>query len=287
MYVARLGDGFIVKRMPETGGEHALECASHGAHIGSDNPHEQLQAEKQERPEVDTDSLKLGFPLTAATGQPTGRPSRNAYRHSAGKGLSLDALLRLLWDRAGLNEWHPAFAGRRTWAVVRWRLLKAAAQTFVREKALSTRLYVPEPFSIANRDAINARRLALWHLHDAIPGKALPLMLLIGEVKAIVPDGHGVKAIVRHVPDQAFDIGKPTSEYFERRFLPELALWGRKEDMHMLMIATFSVAPANFASIHELSLMPVTRHWLPFTRSAEQVPRSKGRRMIENGMTCS
>ena len=48
-----------------------------------------------------------------------------------------------------------------------------------------------------------------------------------------------------------------------RRFEMALALWGATDDIHMVMIATFSVAAAGIPTIVELSLMPVTRHWLP------------------------
>lgn len=287
MYVARLGEGFIVKRMPETGGEHAPGCASHGAHVESDDGNKHRQAKEQERPEDDTNTIDLAFPLTAAAGQPTGRPSRNLHGQSTSRGLSLDALLRLLWDQAGLNEWHPAFARRRTWAVVRWRLLKAAAQTLVRKQPLSARLYVPEPFFIDHRDAINARRLAQWQQYAAAPGKPQPLMLLVGEVKAILPDGQGFKAVVKHLPDQAFGLDEQTFLHLERRFRRELAIWTNAEDIHMLMIATFSVGPANVPSIHELSLMPVTRYWLPIERASQKLPRIDACRMITNYITCA
>ena len=48
-----------------------------------------------------------------------------------------------------------------------------------------------------------------------------------------------------------------------RRFESDLALWGATEDIHMVIIATFSVAAAGIPTIVELSLMPVTRQWLP------------------------
>jgi len=182
---------------------------------------------------------------------------------SSGTKLSLRGLLHYLWDQAELTRWRPGFAGKRTWATVRWHLLQAAEHTLARGDALRARLYVPEPFSIEERDVINARRLALWQTVVSAPGKAQRLMLLIGEVKEIVPARYGFKAIVKHMPDQAFAIDEQLYRRLGRRFEPELALWGASDDIHMVMVATFGVSSAGVPAIHELCLMPVTRQWLP------------------------
>ena len=88
-------------------------------------------------------------------------------------------------------------------------------------------------------------------------------MLLIGEIKEIVPARYGFKAVVKHVPDQAFALDEQLYRRLGRRFESELALWGATEDIHMVIIATFSVAAVGIPTIVELSLMPVTRYWLP------------------------
>jgi hypothetical protein len=57
--------------------------------------------------------------------------------------------------------------------------------------ALQSRLYIPEVFTVEHRDEINARRVAQL-LHAAWKSKGpRPLMLLIGEVKEIVPARYG------------------------------------------------------------------------------------------------
>ena len=105
--------------------------------------------------------------------------------------------------------------------------------------------------------------MAQWSQAIAAPGKPQHLMLLIAEVKEIVPARYGFKAVVKHVPDQAFALDEQLYRRLGRRFESELALWGAADDIHMVMIATFSVAAAGIPTIVELSLMPVTRHWLP------------------------
>ena len=78
-----------------------------------------------------------------------------------------------------------------------------------------------------------------------------------------MPARYGFKAVVKHVPDQAFALDEQLYRRLGRRFESALALWGAADDIHMVMIATFSVAAAGIPTIVELSLMPVTRHWLP------------------------
>jgi Protein of unknown function (DUF1173) len=68
---------------------------------------------------------------------------------------------------------------------------------------------------------------------------------------------------LRPLPDQAFVLDEPLYRRLGRRFESELSLWGASDDIHMMMIATFSVAAAGIPTIVELSLMPVTRQWLP------------------------
>jgi hypothetical protein len=69
--------------------------------------------------------------------------------------------------------------------------------------------------------------------------------------------------VVKHVPDLAFALDERLYRRLGRRFESELALWSASEDIHMVMAATFTVAASGMPSIVELSLMPVTRCWLP------------------------
>ena len=93
---------------------------------------------------------------------------------------------------------------------------------------------------------------------------------LIAEVKEILPARYGFKAVMKHVPDQAFALDEQLYRRLGRRFESELALWGAADDIRMVIIATFSVASAGIPTIVELSLMPVTRQWLPFENGFEK-----------------
>jgi len=268
MYVARLAGsngGYIVKRMPDTGSHHAPDCPSYEPPAESSGLGQVLGSAITEDPTTGETTLKLDFSMSKIAGR-TAMPTAGGHSDSvasSGTKLSLRGLLHYLWDQAELTRWQPGFAGRRTWSTVRKHLLQAAENKIARGNSLRTRLYIPEAFSVDQRDAINARRVAQWSQAIAAPGKPQHLMLLIAEVKEIVPARYGFKAVVKHVPDQAFALDEQLYRRLGRRFESALALWGAADDIHMVMIATFSVAAAGIPTIVELSLMPVTRHWLP------------------------
>jgi Protein of unknown function (DUF1173) len=265
MYIARLGDGFIVKRMPNTGCQHAPECASYEPPAESSGLGQVLGSAISEDPTTGETTLKLDFPLTKIAGC-SAQPSAGADSDSVasnGTRLSLRGLLHYLWDQAELTRWQPGFAGKRTWGTVRKHLLRAAENKIARGDPLRARLFIPEVFSVEQRDAIRARQTAQWSTAIAAPGKPLQLMLLIAEVKEIVPARYGFKAIVKHLPDQAFMLDEPLYRRLGRHFATELALWGASEDLHMVIVATFNIATSGIPTIVELSLMPVTRCWLP------------------------
>jgi hypothetical protein len=89
-------------------------------------------------------------------------------------------------------------------------------------------------------------------------------------VKEIVPARYGYKAVVKHVPDQAFALDEQLYRRLGRRFDSELALWASADEVHMAVIATFGVSEAGIPTIGEMSLMPVTPQWLPIEDSFER-----------------
>lgn len=272
MYVARLGDGFIVKRMPDTGSQHAPDCPSYESPPELSGLGQVLGSAINEDPATGETTLNLGFSMSKIGGRSTIPATGGAGDSvvSDGTKLSLRALLHYLWDQAELTRWHPGFAGKRSWATVRRHLLQAAENKIARGGALAARLYIPEVFSIEQRDAINARRLAHWARVVAAPGKPQNLLLLIGEVKDITPARYGFKAVIKHVPDQAFALDEQLYRRLCRRFDPELSLWGATDNLHVVMIATFGVKEAGVPAITEMSLMAVTGHWLPIEDGFEQ-----------------
>jgi hypothetical protein len=272
MYVARLGDGFIVKRMPNTGSHHAPDCPSYAPPAESSGLGQVLGSAITEDPTTGETTLKLDFSMTKIAGRSTIPAAGNTSDSvtTDGTRLSLRGLLHYLWDQAELTRWQPGFAGKRSWATVRKHLMQAAEHKIARGNALQSRLYIPEVFSVEQRDAINAHRMAQWAHAMAAPGQTQHLMLLIAEVKEIVPARYGFKAVVKHVPDQPFALDEQIYRRMGRRFERELSLWGASDAVHMMLIATFGLNDAGVPTIEELSLMPVTGQWLPIEDSFEQ-----------------
>lgn len=268
MYVSRLAGStasYIVKRMPESGSRHAPCCPSYEPPAGVSGLGQVLGQAITEDPATGETTLKLDFTLSRLPGRsplPTAAGESDSVGTSGAR-LSLRGLLHYLWDQAGLTRWHAGFVGKRTWATARRHLLTAAEHMVAKGSALRSRLYVPESFSVQERDAINGRRLAQWRQAVGAPGKPQQLLILIGEVKAITTARYGFRAIIKHVPDQAFAVDEQLYRRLGRRFEQELALWSASDDVRMVMIATFAVRGAGVPTIHELSLMPVTRQWIP------------------------
>jgi len=275
MYVARLaglGGGYILKRMPGTGSHHAADCPSYEPPAEVSGLGQVLNSAITEDPATGVTTLKLGFAMSKIAGRST-MPVDAAEGDSVastGTQLSLRGLLHYLWDQAQLTRWQPGFAGKRSWATVRRHLLQAAENKVARGDSLRGRLCIPEMFSVEQRDAIEARRATQWSQAIALPGKPQHLMLLIAEVKEIVPARYGFKVVVKHMPDQAFALDEQLYRRLGRRFEPELGLWSTAQDIHMVMIATYSVGATGIPSIAQLSLMPVTRQWLPVENGFEK-----------------
>lgn len=272
MYVARLGEGFIVKRMPGSGSRHTPDCASYEPPPEASGLGQVFGTAIKEDPATGETALRLGFPMSKLGGRATMPVPGSASDSVASDGcsLSLRGLLHYLWDQAELTRWQPGFAGKRSWSTVRKHLLVAAENKVARGEALRTRLYIPEHFSIDQREVLNTRRVARWNRAVAKPGKPQHLMLLIGEVKEIVPARYGFKAVIKHVPDQAFALDEHLYRRLGRRFDKELGLWASADTVHMVVIATFGVSEAGTPMIAEMSLMPVTREWLPIEDSFER-----------------
>jgi hypothetical protein len=265
MYIARLDDQFVVKRMPLSGREHDPACPSYeppyelsglGPLIGS-----AIQIDASGKAE-----LKLDFSLTkrgprAAPSAPT-ETSEPGIRSEPRK-LSLKAMLHYLWEAGELTEWRSVWAGRRGWGRVRSSLLNAASQMSARGGPLSDMLYVPEVFQAEDKDGIAARRAAALKSVLATGAGPRKLMMIVGEVKEFSPAREGQKIVVRHTPFPLM-VEDGAWRRLATRYEIELELWRSSEAFHLVVIATFGISTAGIASVEEVALMVVNEHWLPF-----------------------
>lgn len=265
MYVARLEDQHLIKRMPLSGRAHDPACPSYeppyelsglGPLIGS-----AIQIDASGKA-----ALKLNFSLTkrgprAAPAALT-EPSEPGIRSEPRK-LSLKAMLHYLWEAGELTEWRSAWAGRRGWGRVRASLINAASQMSARGGALTDMLFVPEVFQPEEKDAIATRRAAALKGVQATGSGPRKLMMIIAEIKEFSPAREGQKIVVRHTPFPLM-IEDGAWRRLAARYETELELWRSNEAFHLIVIATFGISMAGIASVEEVALMVANEHWLPF-----------------------
>ncbi|NKR30190.1 DUF1173 family protein [Rhodococcus hoagii] len=273
MYTAKVGGTYIIKRMPGSGAEHALSCESY-------EPPPELSGLGQVQGSAiteDTDSgvttLRLGFSLSKAGGktapEASGAPSDSVA--TDGTKLTLRGMLHYLWEEAGFNRWTPAMAGRRNWSVVRKYLLEAAAGKNAKGKGIVESLYVPERFSVEQKEAIAARRMQQMMAVASSGTGRRKLLLAIGEVKEIAQSRFGHKIILKHAADCPFMMNEDLYKRMTKRFESELALWDAVESAHLMVVGTFAVGTTGVASFEELSLMVVTENWIPFENTFDKL----------------
>jgi hypothetical protein len=277
MYVACIGDRYILKRMPETGNQHALTCSSYEPPAGLSGLGEVQNAIRANYDDAGTTTLRLGFSLSR---RQMAAPRKDVPRltntgadqvRSDGARLSLRALLHYLWREAGLHRWVPAMAGKRSWYVIRKHLLKAAESNFVGGRRLADMLYIPEPFILEEKDAIAARRLAQFERLRHMRGADTSLFIVVGEVKEIGEARFGKRIVFKHLPDCAFMLRSDIAARLERKFMQERELWNMFDDLHLVACGTASIGQSGIPAIEELTLMLASAQWLPFENSYEKI----------------
>lgn len=273
MYIARVGERYIVKRMPSSGIAHHPDCQSFEPPPELSGLGEVSGSAIQEDVETGMTTLKLDFSLSRAAGR-SAPPPKGAEADTVrtdGSKLTLRGLLHYLWEESGLNKWSPAMDGKRSWYVVRKFLLQAALQKDAKGSPLDTLLFIPESFSIEKKDDIERRRLAKLSriVTPAAPGGNRPLMLLVGEVKEIAPARYGQKIIVKHLPSMHFMLADDLAKKMAKRFVNELALWNADESTHLMLVATFGIGASGFVTVEEMALMVTSSNWIPVEHAAE------------------
>jgi hypothetical protein len=267
MYIARLGERHILKRIPGTGPRHEPDCESYEPPSDLSGLSTVEGEAIVENVEDGTTALKLGFSLSKLAGRTApaiGDSGEPGDVRTDGARLSLKAMLHFLWDRAQFNRWRPAMAGRRNWAVVRKFMIEAATDASAKGKPLSEALYIPEMFDPERADRIVQRRQTFLSRAVHSQGNRRSLAILIGEVKEIQPARVGSRVIVKHAPRYPFMLAEDVTRRMNKVFARELALWDARPESHLIAAATFGVGVSGIAAIEAISLMVVSERWIPF-----------------------
>lgn len=279
MYIAKVAGKFVLKRMPNSGGDHTPACDSYEPPPELSGLGQVMGSAIQENPDAGLTALKFDFSLTKVAGRSAPIPS-GAETDSVktdGNKLTLRGTLHYLWEEAGFNRWAPSMNGKRSWYIIRKYLLQAAEDKTAKGASLADILYIPESFNAERKEEITHRRLAQMMKAAVLVKGARKLMLAIGEVKEIGPSRYGHKIIFKHLPDCHFMMNDDLHKRLMKRFDVELGLWDALEDSHLIAIGTFSVGTTGIASLEEVALMSVTENWIPFESTFDK--------MVIDGMT--
>jgi hypothetical protein len=289
MYIAHVGDRFIVKRMPSAGHLHAAECPSFDPPGELSGLGEVAGSAIQEDLETGVTTLRLDYTLAKRGGSrpPVAAGGPPDTVRTDGQKLTLRGTLHYLWEKAELSRYSPGMIGRRSWGVVQRRLLAAAQNTFAKGDPLADLLFVPEPWSQDTKDALErTRRSALARLHNR-DDSGSRLMVLIAEIKEFKPARFGVKAICKHLPEMPLKVEEDLARRIERRFEKEISLWQGEDETHMILVGTFGLDSAGYERLEEVSLMVTDANWIPIEHrwDLELVRRLVGeRRRFTKGM---
>lgn len=265
MYVAKVGERYYVKRMPNTGSKHAPGCESYEPPAELSGLGDLIGGAITEDVADGTTSLRFGFSLSKVGGRsaPVASGAEADTVKTDGKKLTLRATLHYLWDQAGFNRWSPAMAGKRSWGVIHKHLTHAAEGKVAKGDALADSLFIPEPFYLQDKDGIERRRLAKVAPLRVQAKGAKRLMIVIGEIKTIEASRYGHKVVVKHLADMPLMVNDDLHKRLTKRFADELELWNSVESSHLIMVGTFGLGPTGVASLEEVGLMVVTEEWLP------------------------
>jgi hypothetical protein len=267
MYIAATAGKFIVKRMPGSGPDHAVDCPSF-------LPPEELSGLAQvqasaitEDPDDGTTTLKLGFPLrknSKSRTAPEQTGAKTTEAKVAPRKLTITSVLHFLWHEADLGKWYPRMGGKRYWGVIHSALRRAAAGKIVKGQDLSRILYVPEYFKLDDKAEIAARRNRIFSNLRLAGRGATPFGLVVAEFKSVEPTAHGARFIFKHAPDCSFFADADLAKKFEKVFGDQLRLIEVTGSGHAILIASFSMAKAGYPVLHEIGMMLVTNNWVPF-----------------------
>ena len=263
MYVSRVGELFVLKRMPFTGAAHAQGCdhyepppelSGYGQVVGS-----------AVRDDIDSNTTSLSVDFALTKGASRNMPSANLAEHAEVRAdsnkLTMRALLHYLYDEAKLTRWSPRMSGKRSWFVVRRELLAAAAGKRTKGKELGELLFLPETFYADRAAEIGARRV---HALERVTSRGSNRMIVVAPLKELRRSRFGFHMVLKHLPDMPFFLNEQMHTQLISRFSKELAIWDAMTTTEVLVIATFSRPQPGAFSVEAASLVNVDENWLPF-----------------------
>ena len=267
MYTSRHDDVVSLRRLPGTGSQHAPSCPSYEIPLDASGLGRLLGSAIRRDPWSGDSKLSLGFSLSARQRNlnTTVRQAADGIRHDTNQRLSMLGMLHYLWDQAELTHWHPSFRGRRSWAVVRKRVMDAASQMQTSRRSLGELLHLPESFVEDHAHAAREQRRKFF----ATAAAERRLALVVGELKSIYRSRDAWRLAIRHMPELPILLDDGMYRKASARFTHELELWHADDRVRLLALVAVSVGALGALQATSMSLSCTSSEWLPFSNQAE------------------
>ena len=264
MYIAKINDLYVLKKMPKSGNDHFPTCISFNAPIELSGLAEVKGQAINDNFEDGTTTLKLDFSLSKRPGKPI--PQSDGKESSSvktdGKKLTLKGLLHYLIDESKINYFDPS-SKNKNWFYIRHALLEATSSKITKRMNLNDSVYIPETFILDRKDEIINRREKKLKINLGDDNN-LTKLILIGIVKEISESRFDFKMVVKHCPDIQFFINKDLHRRIYKNFKEEIELWGAHENSQLVTISTFYKTTAGIYHLEEVSFVLFNEQWIPY-----------------------
>ncbi len=281
MYIANLGDRFILKRWPGSGHEHAANCDRYEAPLEASGISKLMGHAIEEDPNTGNVNLTLGFALRRTPRQidemkklvEKGQEAdiREGPAHQSNARLQLRATLHYFWEGTKLNHWKPYMIGQRNWRFVHATLKDYAKHILTKGHILANRLYIPEPFVAEDKERIRMRRRAFFQ--TVASNKATrELLMFIFEIKSFERVDGGYAITAKNVPDDRFYMSEDSFKVMMIRYQNEFGMLKREQEKkpdptdppgHLMALGTLSVKESGYTTIEDITVMMCTHNWIP------------------------
>ena len=258
---------YILRRMPERGHEHAPTCKHYEAPEGLSGRTGHLDGAIRSDDDGVHHRLRLAFPLShKEKGTPTnedtppGDPARPRQRYAR---LSLTGFLHHVLETADLNRMHRGLHGKRSWNVMRGRILETMrAQATSRYRDLAAFAFAPRIFSVEHRQEL----FRDWRAVERKAAAEKRSILLFAELKDI---DAGLLTF-KHMPQRSFALAPEIRKHFLEALERITGLMtGPRGSGHVLCCTVVIVGEGDALSVLDIAMTATTPHWIPFASMAE------------------
>jgi hypothetical protein len=277
MYIAQINNRYWVKRMPNSGGEHAVGCGSWETPEEFSGRSDLIgSALNYKEGEV---ALRLGFALSHRGKKKEVEPIEKSNKEKpTAKAdadetkLTLRSLLHYLWDEAGLTSWAGRAGKPRDWTYVHDQLSMAASRKTVKHLELLRHLFIPQSPSKDRQAEIDAdRRLRFAQVAGPDPVKKVQhLLMMVGAVNPMLQVGADYHITFKDLPNFPFIVGSTLRDQMFRNLGREMRLAQTLSPGHLVMLGTVRVEKEGTAFFEEIALMYVNEKWIPYENIYER-----------------